>query len=73
MSDSVVFDTLAYARRLKEAGVDDKQAEAHAEAARDSMMGSVATRSGLLKMENSLTWKLLGVAGLLFAALKLVP
>ena len=37
------------------------------------MMGSAATRSDLLKMENSLTWKLLGVAGLLFAALKLVP
>ncbi len=25
------FDTLAYARRLKEAGVDEAQAEAHAE------------------------------------------
>ena len=31
------FDTLAYARRLKAAGVDEAQAEAHAEAVRDAV------------------------------------
>lgn len=33
------FDTLAYAQTLKAAGVEDKQAQAHAEATRDSRAG----------------------------------
>ena len=33
------FDTLAYAQTLKAAGVENKQAQAHAEAARDSRAG----------------------------------
>ena len=41
------FDTLAYARRLKEAGVDEAQAEAHAEAVRDAVTEGVATRADL--------------------------
>ena len=41
------FDTLAYARRLKEAGVSDKQAEAHAEAIRAAMTHGVATKADL--------------------------
>ena len=41
------FDTLAYARRLKEAGVDEAQAEAHAEAVRDAMTEGVATKADL--------------------------
>ena len=40
------FDTLAYAQRLKAAGVEDKQAEAHAAAARDSQAG-LATKADL--------------------------
>ena len=40
------FDTLAYAQRLKAAGVEDKQAEAHATAARDSQAG-LATKADL--------------------------
>ena len=35
------FDTLAYARRLKDAGVDSAQADAHAEAARRANQGTV--------------------------------
>ena len=41
------FDTLAYARRLKEAGVDEAQAEAHAEAVRDAITEGVATKADL--------------------------
>ena len=41
------FDTLAYARRLKEAGVSDEQAEAHAEAVRAAMTHGVATKADL--------------------------
>ena len=40
------FDTLAYARTLKEAGVEEKQAEAHAEAARTIRAG-LATKADL--------------------------
>jgi len=41
------FDTLSYARRLKEAGVPEAQAEAHAEAARTFIMGELVTRHDL--------------------------
>ena len=41
------FDTLTYARRLKEAGVDETQAEAHAEAVRDAVTEGVATKDDL--------------------------
>ena len=40
------FDTLAYARTLKEAGVEEKQAEAHAKAARTARSG-LATKADL--------------------------
>ena len=40
------FDTLAYARTLKEAGVEEKQAEAHAKAARTVRSG-LATKADL--------------------------
>ena len=47
MASVLAFDTLAYARRLKEAGVDDAQAEAHAEAVRDAVTEGVATKADL--------------------------
>ena len=45
------FDTLSYARRLKDAGVDDAQAEAHAEAARDHVVEAVATKAGIARLK----------------------
>ena len=47
------FDTLAYARRLREAGVEAKQAEAHAEAARTIRAG-LATKADLDNLETRL-------------------
>ncbi len=41
------FDTLGYSRRLRDAGVPQPQAEAHAEAAREFIMGELATRADL--------------------------
>lgn len=41
------FDTLGYAKRLRDAGVETEQAEAHAEAARDFIMAELVTRSDL--------------------------
>lgn len=41
------FDTLGYAKRLREAGVATEQAEVHAEAARDFIMTALVTKSDL--------------------------
>ena len=41
------FDTLGYAKRLREAGVSSSEAEAHAEAAREFIMAELVTRYDL--------------------------
>ena len=41
------FDTLGYAKRLRNAGISQGQAEAHAEAAREFVMGDLATKADL--------------------------
>src|ERR671910_3753190 len=41
------FDTLGYAKRLRDAGISQQQAEAHAEAAREFVMGELVTRADL--------------------------
>jgi hypothetical protein len=42
------FDSLGYAKRLRENGVAQNQAEAHAEAARDFIMAELATKADVL-------------------------
>jgi len=41
------FDTLGYAKRLRDRGVPQDQAEAHAEAARDFIMAELVTKTDL--------------------------
>jgi hypothetical protein len=41
------FDTLGYAKRLRDRGVIQDHAEAHAEAARDFMMVELVTKTDL--------------------------
>ena len=41
------FDTLGYAKRLRDAGVPAPEAEAHAEAAREFIMTELVTKSDL--------------------------
>src|SRR5262245_5953350 len=41
------MDTLGYAKRLRDAGIPEQQAEAHAEAARDFVMAELVTKSDL--------------------------
>lgn len=41
------MDTLGYAKRLREAGLPQLQAEAHAEAAREFIMAELVTKSDL--------------------------
>ena len=78
------FDTLTYARRLKAAGVDEAQAEAHAEAVRDAITEGVATKADvadlkteIANLETRLTRFVLAVAAgqaaLIVALLRLLP
>ena len=72
------FDSLAYARRLKEAGVDEAQAEAHAEAVRDAMTEGVATKADLGTAVAGLETRFVlavaaGQAALIVALLRLLP
>jgi hypothetical protein len=45
------FDSLGYAKRLRDRGVPNDQAEAHPEAARDFIMPELATKTDLLATE----------------------
>ena len=54
MADTPGFDTLSYARRLKAAGVDETQAEAHAEAVRDAITQGVATKADIARLEDKM-------------------
>jgi hypothetical protein len=42
------FDTLGYSKRLRESGVSQPDAEAHAEAVRDFVMAELVTKTDLL-------------------------
>ena len=74
-----VFDTLRYARRLKEAGVAPEQAEAMAGALAGEFVPNLVTKSDLgaaiSALESRLTWRLLGgvtvIVGLAVALIKL--
>ena len=52
------FDTLGYAKRLRNAGISQEQAEAHAEAAREFVMGELVTRSDLQAAMDALALRL---------------
>jgi hypothetical protein len=61
-----VFDTLGYAKRLRNAGISQEQAEAHAEAAREFVMGELVTKADLQAAMDTLSLRLtlrLGVIG----------
>jgi hypothetical protein len=52
------FDTLGYAKRLREAGVSNPQAEGHADAAREFIMIELVTKQDLQAAINSLEARL---------------
>ncbi|TDR85210.1 CCDC90 family protein [Enterovirga rhinocerotis] len=47
MGHAYAFDTLGYARALEDAGVERRQAEAHATAARTFILAEVATKADI--------------------------
>ena len=71
-----VFDTLKAAREHEAGGLERQQAEAVASAIRNGQCDLV-TKDGLetalTNLENRLTSRILGVAGPIVAAVKLIP
>ena len=55
------FDTLGYAKKLREAGVSTEQAEAHAEAAQEFVMRELVTRFDLDGTRRELEASIAGV------------
>jgi hypothetical protein len=49
----MTFDTLAYAKHLEQAGVDRRQAEAHAEAINQYLRPDLATKPDIAELEQS--------------------
>ena len=50
----IFFDTMAAVRRLRETGLDEKQAEAITATVRDGVTGGVATKADLTKLEGNI-------------------
>ncbi len=55
------FDTLSYFKKLKNAGVPEEQANIQAEALRQIVDGSLATKRDLKELEYKLTIRLGGI------------
>ena len=78
--NAVAFDTYAAAKRLRDAGFDESQAEAAVSMVRDAVgadCGQLATKADLdtaiATLEARLTWRLVGIAAAIVAAVKLIP
>lgn len=64
----VPFDTLGYAKGLRDKGVPSDQAEAHAEAARDFIMIELVTKNDLTLALDNLALRLTVRLGAMLAA-----
>ena len=84
---SAAFDTYTAAKRLRDAGFDEHQAEAAVSMVRDATAADrdqlatkadlaelrADTRADLAALEARLTWRLVGIAAAIVAAVKLIP
>ena len=70
------FETHAAVKTLREAGADEAMAEAivnTASAAAGGDREQMATKADLAALEVRLTWRLVGLAAAIVAAVKLIP
>ena len=65
---ALVFDSLGYSRRLRDAGLDPNVAEAAADAARDYIMLDLVTKSELREALDTQTLRLSVRMGVMLAA-----
>jgi len=73
MPGAITFDTLAYVKKLKAAGVPEKQAEVQAETFAEIIDEKVATKQDLQMLEANVTAKIIKwVAGMLVAQAAIV-
>ena len=84
---TAIFDTYTAAKHLRDAGFDERQAEAAVSMVRDAVGADreqlatkadlaelrAATRADLAALEARLTWRLVGIAAAIVAAVKLIP
>ena len=63
-----VFDTLGYARFLRDGGISQEQAETHADAARQFIMADIATKDDLKTALEMQTLRLSVRFGVMLAA-----
>ena len=54
MTSAITFDTLAYVKKLKAAGVPEKQAEAHAETFAEIVEDRIATKQDIRMLKQDL-------------------
>lgn len=57
MEKALIFDTLRYVKRLKEAGFTEQQAEVQAETLKELLEEQLATKRDLREMENRVILK----------------
>ncbi|MBF0132389.1 MAG: DUF1640 domain-containing protein [Magnetococcales bacterium] len=73
MSAAIVFDTLAYTKKLKAAGVPESQAEVHAEAMAELIEERLATKQDLKELEMRLSHTLtVRLGGMMAASVAIV-
>ncbi|MFC3724456.1 hypothetical protein [Neoaquamicrobium sediminum] len=48
------MDTLAFTKHLRAAGIDERQAEAHAEAVREFVMPELATKADIAELKHTI-------------------
>jgi len=54
MAQATTFDTLMYAKKLREAGVPEKQAEIQAEALKEIIDNNLATKQDILDLKREI-------------------
>lgn len=73
MADTLLFDRLRYLDKLRQSGISEDHARAHAEALDEALRDTVATKRDLLEaihgLRHDLTIRTGGIAVALFAAL----
>jgi hypothetical protein len=69
MNETFLFDTLAFTKKLRNAGFTEIQAEAQSEALKDIMTSQMATKRDLTEMEFRLTIK---VGAMIAASIALI-
>ena len=77
---TATFDTYAVAKLLREAGFDERQAEAAVAVVRDAVTEGVATKSDIARLEtliergvNRVLLAIIAAVGVVIAAVKLLP